>query len=97
MPKDDATLSAASVGYATPLAWAVMNSNGHIYDIRITNPLYAQPLLPENDTAIPLVPPDSMRLTVAERCALASACEMLSQSGEHEVVEALRDLKERLS
>lgn len=97
MTHDVAGPSVASAGYAKPLAWAVMNPSGHIYDIRITNPSCAPPLMPESDTAIPLVQRDSMRLTYAERCALASACALLVWRGETQIETTIRALMERLS
>jgi hypothetical protein len=94
MKQDDAG-SAPMLG-SQPVAWAVMNCDGHIYDIRITNPHYAPPLIRESDTAIPLVPKGKPALTDAERTCLGYAIRKMDAEYSAGPAGVLRELLERL-
>jgi hypothetical protein len=82
-----------------PVAWAVMNDQGVVFDIRVTNPPYMKPIVTGMETPIPLYL--SPTLTEAEREAIEEAMRQVKESdciATHyalEVAETLRKLLER--
>ena len=84
-----------------PVAWAVMNDQGVVCDIRVTNPPYMQPMVTGMQTMIPLHL--SPTLTEAEREAVKRSIFVVERwhenGGYHtsleEDIATLRNLLER--